>query len=66
MAKQKPDKTLSDDERKAIFLALVQAQDGEMTVAASRKTIANQFSVSDRQVRRIEQEGLDGNWPPLE
>ncbi len=66
MAKQNTEKPLSEEARKAIFLALVQAQDGEMTVAASRKAIAERFEISDRQVKRIEQEGLDGSWPPLE
>ena len=66
MAKDKADKPLSLEERKAIFLALVEAQDGEMGVVKSRKAIAERFAISDRQVRRIEQEGLDGEWPPLE
>jgi hypothetical protein len=60
------DKPLSEEEKKKIFLALVQAQDLDMNVAQSRKTVAEQFGLSDRQVKRIEQEGLDGNWPPLD
>jgi hypothetical protein len=51
--------------RKEIFLALVEAQDHEMTVAQSRKAVAQQFGVSEGQVRDIEQEGLDRQWPPL-
>ena len=66
MAKEKAEKTLSTEERKAIFLALVQAQDADMNVIRSRKAIAEQFGLSDQQVKRIEQEGLEGNWPPLE
>ncbi len=58
-------KPLSQEERMDIFLALVKAQDGELTVAQSRKAVAQQFGVSEQQVGRIEREGLDGNWPPL-
>ena len=63
MTKQNGDEPLTEDQRKEIFLALGKAQDDEMNVAVSRKAIANQFSISDRQVRRIEREGLDCNWP---
>jgi len=51
--------------RKEIFQALVEAQDQEMTVPQSRKLIAERFSVSENQVRDIEREGLDQQWPPL-
>jgi hypothetical protein len=59
------DKTLSMAERMKIFQALVEAQDRGMAVVQSRKTIAEQFRIGEEQVRRIEQEGLEGNWPPL-
>jgi hypothetical protein len=58
-------KALPVEERKQIFLALVEAQDGGMAVAKSREAVAEQFRLNERQVRRIEQEGLDGEWPPL-
>jgi hypothetical protein len=51
--------------RKEIFLALVEAQDQRLTVAESRRLIARQFGVSEEQIREIEEEGLDGQWPPL-
>jgi hypothetical protein len=44
---------------------LVEAQDAKMGVVQSRKEIAKQFGITDRQVRRIEQEGVDSEWPPL-
>ena len=66
MAKDKADKPISTDERKAIFLALVQSQDEGMSLVLSRRAIAKQFEISDRRLRQIEQEGIDGNWPPLE
>jgi DNA-directed RNA polymerase sigma subunit (sigma70/sigma32) len=56
---------LSEDRRKEIFLALVDAQDHEMGVAQSRHVIAERFGVSEQQVRQIEREGLDQQWPPL-
>jgi hypothetical protein len=59
------EKSLSQEQRLAIFLALVEAQDGAMTVEQSRKATAERFGVSEGQVRQIEQEGLDGNWPPM-
>jgi len=56
---------LSEERRKEIFLALVDAQDNEMTVSESRKAIAEQFGLTESQVRQIEREGLDNDWPPL-
>ena len=60
------DKTLSLTERMEVFQALAEVQDRNMTVAQSRKKIAERFGISEEQVRRIEREGLDGNWPTLE
>ena len=65
MAQQGADRPLSEAERKEVFLALVEAQDREMTVAGSRQAVAERFGLSEQQVRRIEREGLDGNWLPL-
>jgi hypothetical protein len=62
---EEPEQTLSLEQRMAVFLALVEAQDGKMTVPQSRKATAERFGLSEQQVRRIEREGLDGDWPPL-
>jgi hypothetical protein len=43
----------------------VQAQDEGLPVARSRTVIASQFGLTERQVRRIEDEGLKHEWPPL-
>jgi hypothetical protein len=59
--------------RKEIFLALVEAQDLALVEAAepaagvvrSRRLIAERFGLTEGQVREIEQEGLDHEWPPL-
>ena len=56
---------LSEDERKAIFLALVEAQDQEMTVSQSRRLIGQRFNLNNAQVCQIEREGIDNTWPPL-
>lgn len=62
---------LPEQRRKEIFLALVEAQDREMEVdrktgvVRSREWISEQFGVSDDQIRQIEREGLDQQWPPL-
>jgi hypothetical protein len=58
-------KAFSVEERQRIFAVLVAAQDEGMAVVKSRAVLAEQFGLSDRQVRRIEQEGLDGQWAPL-
>ena len=59
------DEPLPEPRRKEIFLALVEAQDRKMSPAASRKLVAGRFGVSEGQVREIEEEGLDKEWPPL-
>jgi hypothetical protein len=56
---------LAEAQRKEIFLALVDAQDQEMTVTQSRQVIAQRFGVTEGEVRHIEREGLDRLWPPL-
>ena len=65
MGKQEVSKRLSEEERRAVFLALVAAQDMGASVVRSRKEVAEKFGLTDRQVRQIEEEGLDGGWPPL-
>jgi hypothetical protein len=58
--------TLPEARRKAIFLALVDAQDHETPVPQSRQAVASRFGVTEEPVRQIEREGLDHDWPPLE
>jgi hypothetical protein len=65
MTEDKGHEPLHEDRRKEIFLALVDAQDHEMDVGQSRKLVVQRFGVSESQVRRIEREGLDRQWPPL-
>jgi hypothetical protein len=56
---------LAEDRRKEIFLAIVEAQDQEMNVAQSRKLVIDRFGVNESQVRLIEREGMEQQWPPL-
>jgi hypothetical protein len=60
------DKQLPENRRKEIFLALVDAQDHEMDVAQSRRLMAQRFGMSESQVRQVEREGIENQWPPLE
>jgi hypothetical protein len=55
----------SESVRKEIFLALVEAQDQQMTVAQSRRVVSQRFGISESQLRQIEREGLEQQWPPL-
>jgi hypothetical protein len=57
--------SLSEARRKQIFLSPGQAHDGGASVAESRKIIAGRFGVSEEQVRKVEEQGLEGGWPPL-
>jgi hypothetical protein len=57
--------SLPEPRRKEIFRALVEAQDRGVSVAESRKLIAEQFAVSEDEVKRVERQGLDERWPPL-
>ncbi|MCI0463882.1 MAG: hypothetical protein L0Z62_43665 [Gemmataceae bacterium] len=65
MTQGKGEEHLSEARRKEIFLALVDSQDHDLSVAQSRKLVAERFGVSESQVRQIEREGLDQQWPPL-
>lgn len=67
MAHSKAEENLPEPRRKEIFQALVEAQDQnpEMSVAQSRKLIADRFGVNDGQIRQIEREGIEHQWPPL-
>lgn len=53
------------EQRQLIFKTLVEAQDGGLGVAASRTEVARQFSITEEQVKAIEREGSDEQWPPL-
>jgi hypothetical protein len=59
-------KHLTLQQRRDIFQALVATQDqGMMSVSESRLHVAKQFHITEAQVRQIEEEGLENEWPPL-
>lgn len=60
-------KRLTVQQRKEIFHSLVTAQDrGDLSVAQSRQEVTKQFDITDAQLRQIEEEGLEKEWPPLD
>ena len=61
-----PAKRLNIQERREIFHALVTTQDmGHMSVPQSREHVCKQYDITDAQLRQIEDEGLEKEWPPL-
>jgi hypothetical protein len=60
-----PDPDLPETDRKNMFAALVVAQDEGIAVPSSRELIARRFEVTVEQVRAVEREGLERQWPPL-
>lgn len=61
-----PSKTLTVQQRKSIFHALVEVQDTHtVTIAESKKQVAAQFHITKEQVELIEREGVAKDWPPL-
>ena len=56
---------LPEPQRQDLFRALVEAQDGGMSVQESRRYVAERFGVTEGQVRQVEREGMDNDWPPL-
>jgi hypothetical protein len=58
--------TLPVARRREVFLALVAAQDGGLSVLASREKVATEQGVSAKDLLKIEKEGLQNQWPPLD
>jgi hypothetical protein len=60
-------KSLTVQQRKSIFHALVSAQDsGVHSVPESKQTVAAQYEITKEQLDLIEKEGVDKEWPPLD
>ncbi len=58
-------KRLTTQQRKEIFLNLVETQDTGNNVRQSYELVTERFDISEEQLRQIEEEGLDNEWPPL-
>ncbi len=65
MSENPSEEPLPESRRKEIFLALVETQDQHVPVGQSLKVVAARFGVTEEQVKQIEREGLDKEWPPL-
>ena len=59
------DDALAEPRRREIFRLLVTAQDVDMSVSESYGLIRDRFGLAESEIRRIEREGLDRDWPPL-
>jgi hypothetical protein len=58
---------LTVQQRKEIFRALVTTQDeGSMTVADSFRHVIKEFEITETQLRQIQDEGIEKEWPPLD
>ncbi len=61
-----PTKRLTTQQRQEIFHTLVTTQDlGLMSVAESVQHVIKQYDITETQMRQIEDEGIDKEWPPL-
>jgi hypothetical protein len=56
---------LSTDEKKEIFSRLVATQDEVNNVRKSYEMVTEHFEISEEQLKAIEDEGIDNEWPPL-
>jgi hypothetical protein len=60
-------KRLTIQQRQEIFHSLVATQDlGVMTVSESVQHVIKQYEITEAQLRQIEDEGIDKEWPPLD
>lgn len=60
-----PAKRLTIQQRKEIFHDLVATQDSVHNVRKSYEMVTEKFEITENQLRQIEDEGLDKEWPPL-
>lgn len=58
-------KRLTTQQRQEIFHALVTTQDVVSNVRKSYEVVTEKFDISEAQLKQIEDEGLDNEWPPL-
>src|SRR4051812_11057350 len=60
-------KRLTVGQKKEIFRSLVETQDqGQMSVADSMKHVCQLFQITEHQLRQIQEEGINKEWPPLD
>jgi hypothetical protein len=61
-----PTKRLTVQQRRDIFRELVVTQDLGKPVRESYQLVSGKHEISEAQLRQIEQEGLEKEWPPLD
>lgn len=59
-------KRLTVSQRREIFQTLVTTQDEGMKVSQSLEHVSKQFEITDAQIRQIQDEGIEKQWPPLD
>ncbi len=60
-------KRLTVGQKKEIFRSLVATQDqGVMSVPDSMKHVCQLFGITEHQLRQIQEEGINKEWPPLD
>lgn len=59
-------KRLTLEQRREIFHELVNTQDVIRNVRKSREIITERYGITEDQLRQIEDEGIEKQWPPLE
>jgi hypothetical protein len=60
-------KRLTVLQRKEIFHRLVTLQDSNlMNVPDSMRHVTEQFQITEAQLRQIQDEGIEKEWPPLD
>jgi hypothetical protein len=60
-------KRLTVQQKKEIFRTLVNTQDlGLMSVTESLQHVAQQYQITDAQIRQLQDEGIEKEWPPLD
>ncbi len=60
-----PAKRLTLQQRQEIFFDLVMTQDVVQNVPRSKQIVTEKFEITEAQLKQIEDEGLEKEWPPL-
>lgn len=60
-----PAKRLTLQQRQEIFYDLVMTQDVVQNVPRSKQIVTEKFDITEAQLKQIEDEGLEKEWPPL-
>ena len=59
-------KRLTIKQKQEIFRALVDLQDAQsVTIGESIQQVCQQFGITEHQLDKIQEEGIEREWPPL-